>query len=632
MSSSSASSLLEALTTSLTGSPDATKVIASAILSKIPEKMLTMKYAYDYVFTTTIPILDVHRAVSPLFQHLFLAIYDCLRTICLLIFYFALIVAKLLILAFPHALKLGKVIYDFHRTQLTTMDIIIELLAITILLIVLVFRKRIVSWWMRVESYISAKSKAAAKAAPHVLFFTVSLFFAIVGKKFILPLTSPTLMPIFTLLIPLSTTVWKARKYQLMAALGDVPTTRTAGVSATDSADSSPQLHENDRKMMKLGESLLILWVILGIYHGVVTALSLIPFSNKLLSFLPYLKELVISILIWIQAYSVFADIVFVSVISPLMTTLATYIPTTTASRSIEEHTQQASAIFSALKMMRLINDNQIRIIRAILQDSVVSIMAILFVFLPFPFSTIGMVTISLVLPAFRSVAVTNMIRHRLHSQHRHGQDAADGRARGPRQSREHSQSRAGEVVLMSLSSQWINYWICIGFVWLFKLYVVDLWPSVTISASLWLQHSYFNGATTAIENTYSTFCVIMERNKSMQEERQRERQRRLEREQEEERQRQQAIGEQSIVSAADVEDRSETLQPQLSPNSREGINDLDEYVNVSPAPTGSEDSMENDIAQSLGISASESQRGTPIGDEGNAQIRRRGGGRSPVD
>jgi hypothetical protein len=499
------------------------------------------------------------------------------------------------------------------------------------------------SWWIRVEAYISAKSKAAAKAASHVIFFTTAFTFAILGKKFILPLTSSAAMPIFTLLIPLLSTIWWSRKYQLSGTIAGVHT--ETGGDTTAAAAGSQQFHESDRKMLQLAEKRLILWVILGIYHGMVTALSMIPFSNRLLSFLPYMKEMVIVVLIWIQLSPVFTDIVFASIISPLMTRLANYIPTTSASRSIEEHTQQASTIFTALKMMRLINDNQIRIVRAILQDTVVSVMALVFIFVPYPFSTVGVVTISLFLPAFRSVTVTNMIRHRLHPHHSHGhgEDREHGhRSRSSARSAQSSQNRVGEVLLMSLSNQWINYWICIGVFWLVKIYVLNFWPSVTIATALWLQHSYFNGATTAIEGTYSTFCVMMERNKAMHEERQRERARELEQarrreemdrlEREQDAERQQRIG----GNAIPAEDQAIAVETASNPLTMERTrdnhaeDDLDGYITVSPPRTLHDppDHDSNIPAAPTAREVSESQRDTLT--EDSPRIRRRGG--RPLD
>ena len=42
---------------------------------------------------------------------------------------------------------------------------------------------------------------------PHVMFFAVAIFFAVVGRKFLKPLTSPTMLPVFTILLPLSKTI-----------------------------------------------------------------------------------------------------------------------------------------------------------------------------------------------------------------------------------------------------------------------------------------------------------------------------------------------------------------------------------------------------------------------------------------
>ena len=111
----------------------------------------------------------------------------------------------------------------------------------------------------------------------------------------------------------------------------------------------------------------MLLWVILSIYHGMVTLLSLVPFSNRALRFLPYAKELVIVVLIWVQLSSVFSRIVFESVISKILVKLCSMVP---GGFTVEQTDAKTSTVFSVLKMMYLVNDTQLEFLQALFQDS----------------------------------------------------------------------------------------------------------------------------------------------------------------------------------------------------------------------------------------------------------------------
>ncbi|RYG94608.1 hypothetical protein EON65_57240, partial [archaeon] len=254
-------------------------------------KYLSFKHAYDYVFTT-IPVGAVQNDLGAVIKQFFVSSYHTLLSISTLIYYLLLILCKIVILAFPHAMKVFRRIYRFHRTQMTTYDILVEVFLLTLIFVYFIFKERILSTWNRFEAYVSAKSRAAARAAPHVAFFTSAFLVAVLGRKFILPLTSSSTMPIFTLMLPLASTYLRL-----------------------------PTLPRSDAEV-KISEQLkspLILMVILGVYHATVTIGTHIPFSTRLLSLLPYVKEVVIVVLIWCQLSPVFTDIVFASVISPAL-------------------------------------------------------------------------------------------------------------------------------------------------------------------------------------------------------------------------------------------------------------------------------------------------------------------------
>ena len=96
---------------------------------------------------------------------------------------------------------------EFHRTQLSHQELIFEAVIISLSLLLFILRKRISSNWKMFLVNLSEKSKFAAEAAPHLIYFGTSLILSIVGKKLLLPLTSRSIMPLFTTAIPLLTTL-----------------------------------------------------------------------------------------------------------------------------------------------------------------------------------------------------------------------------------------------------------------------------------------------------------------------------------------------------------------------------------------------------------------------------------------
>lgn len=433
-------------------------------------KYLTLKLAKEYVFTTS-PIGAIGGDVTLVLRRLVASLYASFVAFATLLYYAGLFIAKMLILAFPHASKLVDRIYRFHCTKLTKTDILIEFTILTLLLLFFIFRKRITAAWHRFESYISAKSKAAARAAPHVLFFASALFLAVVGRNFILPLTSATTMPLFTLVIPLVNTLRIIR-------------------SAPSSEEKPSEEHKN----------VLTLWVVLAIYHGLVTLLSTIPFSHRIVSVLPYMKELVIVILIWIQLSPVFTGIVFSSIISPIMARLSVHIPT---AQNFEEKMRAGSSLTAMLKMLRIMNDGQVEFVNALLTDSLVTAMAILFLLTPYPIADVGMVMIAWLLPAFRTVALADTLTLRFTPRGR--------------------QSTSPEVDerILSAYHHWLHYWLWLAVLWLLRIYLFKPWPSIVILSTLWMQHAYFKGSRKVLPFLLKTFCLLKERHEAIDQERQ---------------------------------------------------------------------------------------------------------------
>jgi hypothetical protein len=442
--------------------------------------------AYEYVFSTA-PVNLIQDEFYAMVKRFAASLADTVVALAYILVYASLVLAKLTILVFPHAVKLAKVVVDFHKTKLSRNDLIMEATSITVLLTCFIFRKRIQRAWRSFIDTVSAKSKVAAKAAPHVLFFSAAIVFAIVGKNFLLPLTHSAVMPLFTLLLPLASTV-----YLLLQAKYMDEKTAQAAIYAKN-----------------------LLWVIVGIYHALVTLASLIPFSRSALKYLPYAREMVIVVMVWVQLSPVFSRIVFESVISKIMMQLCTLVP---AGYSIDQTQSKTSMLVSALKMMYLVNDSQLSFLQALFQDSVATILAAVFVFTPNPLATMGMVIIAVLLPAFRTSAV---VASALHTDGAAGQLAKLARAPAAAPGANAKTVKATQIGIDHvLSTHWLRYWVCFAALWCVRIYVMSPWPSVLIVSCLWLQHSYFQGSSKLTSFIVDAAKAIAERNRRIEMER----------------------------------------------------------------------------------------------------------------
>lgn len=465
-------------------------------------EFVSLQNASKYILSTE-PISSIANPLLSAFQHLAFATIDFTNALVEVLFLIAVIILKLLILAFPHALNLMKIIYDFHKTQLTPRDMVVEFVTIAVILICVIFRKQIQRTWKKLETNISAKSKAVAQAAPHVAFFAAALTFAYFGKKFLLPFTSPSVMPVFTLIIPIINTILLWRK---LNTLNDK--------------------HKVEELSHKFGY-----WVILAIYHSSITCMAMIPFSSRMMNYLPFLRELIIVISIWIQISRVFTDTVLVVIIAPVMRYISAYIPTAhihdshTSKSQQQQQQQQVSsqltnnAIYLLCKNLNILNNSQIEFLLSLLKDSVVTLMAFILIFLPYPFSSIGMVMIAWLLPAFRTVSLVNSFRVKTPSggytylEHL----TAEETDLSHHHHRKHGGNEKKKNGYYGSIIHWFSYWLCMSLLWCVKIYVGNFWDSILIILTLWLQHSFFQGAPWIISFSNYTLSFLIERNRSTQ-------------------------------------------------------------------------------------------------------------------
>ena len=420
--------------------------------------------AYEYVFSTaSLYQEDIFIGLYDSSVILGSSLFSSVSAAFTIVVYILLLALKMAIMIFPHFLSTAQAVIEFHRTKLTNSDLLVEFVVIALCLLFILLKKRIINQWQIFMRAVERKSKAAAAAAPHVAFFTFAIIFSIAGRKFLVHLTSPKVLPIITLLIPIYTTI------NGLLRVG---------------ADKSNAMPSIVRKQKVLKEK-LTLWTVLAAYHTFATGLALISFSSRITSLIPILRIVIMVILMWAQLSHRFADIVFDASV-PFLKYLAKKIP------SSNFGTSQGNSFISVLKMMRLINVKHEHFLKSLQQDMIILLIAAAFCFFPWTVSYIGVIIVTLLFPAFKT---SNNILE----------------VRGK------NNSEIDKIF-------WLEYWICWGLLWCLRCYGYHLWPSVLLLTAVWLQHSYFRGATWLRNGLEGNLNAVMIRHDEMQKEKEKER------------------------------------------------------------------------------------------------------------
>jgi hypothetical protein len=218
-----------------------------------------LPYLYSFILENPSfydPLLFDHflHSLTSFIHHLTFVLHDLFFVIS----YLLLFILKLSLILMPYVHSFGVLVVEFHQKQLKPIDIVIEISVILVCFIYFLFRKRIFKFWESFYRNLSQKYQKFAKIFPHILFFLTAGILAIYGGKFLIPLSSPQILPIFTLIRPLfhSFRLWKAAK-------------------------PNP----------KAQKDAVVLWTILGSYYALSSFAMMIPFSNYFLSYIPAVRE-----------------------------------------------------------------------------------------------------------------------------------------------------------------------------------------------------------------------------------------------------------------------------------------------------------------------------------------------------
>ena len=258
-------------------------------------------------------------------------------------------------------------------------------------------------------------------------------------------------------------------------------------------------------------KSLLSLWIILGLHSVIFNLLGLVPFSATIIALLPYISELLFVTLLWIQISPVFVSIVL-DVVSPMLEAITSYIiPFVNIIKEDEKGSNNMCVSgIKMLKWMKMINESQEMLLKSLLQDGLVGIVAVVFIFTPYPLSVVGRVCVCYILPVIRSSnSIRNLVSISLDSKNKTATRGSDvdppvwlSPLRTPK-SCAISKLTVAEKLLIEERRRWLDYWIVFGVLTLLQASnILYLWSSWWIVISLLLQHSYIKGASYILSNT----------------------------------------------------------------------------------------------------------------------------------
>lgn len=387
--------------------------------------------SYEYLrilLSADTPLFD-EKILDPLsrsLQHSLVTAFKLVYCLGELLFFSAIFVLKLLVLAFPHLLRLINVVIDFHKTQLSKWDILVECSLITILVLFLIFRTRIALFWLRFQKRVGKRYRVAARHAPHVLFFLVASIFAIVGRKLLAPVCASPAMPLLIIAYPL---------YQTIRCI-------------------------NERRALGSIESLKY-WIVVTLYFATKRLVMLVPFSSFFYQYTYVIQVMVLIVAVWIQVSSTCVDIVF-DAVTPILTYYVEKIPVANFGSNY------GNAVLNGLQFARLISVKNAVFLQNLLGDTVLVLICAVFSFTPTYLATLGVVSIVMILPAFKSSKLILLLVNSSDAQ---------------------QQSQVDEHVF------WLKYWCCFAGMITLECFGIYMWCIVAMVLFSWLQHSYFCGA-----------------------------------------------------------------------------------------------------------------------------------------
>lgn len=380
-------------------------------------------------------------AETPYYKYIFLiksAFFDLFHTALSLSLHLLLTFMKLILIAYPTAKATFVAIVEYHRSEFGLREYVIEFIIFMLLVLWRLYGREIKRVYELSIKQLNDKSRLAAMYIPITFYLTACILFTIMGSKIIVPLISPSRLPIITVLIPLFHILWSLQ--------------------------------------VKSKESVLVslrLWCIIGTFHGLHMAIDTIPFALRIVRLLgldkSYVSVFGIVVLMSVQLNSSIASLVLNSFFNPVISYIERYVPTTSSAKT----EGLIQAILQPLRFMNIVSKETIDMISTFSRDFIISVIALSSILMAYPLVNIGLLMIAFFIPVNRS---STFIIQKTESL------------------------TAKRVDHIEQSVFWLRYWLLVS-VWLFWDQVISnisnnfLFIRLSILYFTWLQHEYFKGS-----------------------------------------------------------------------------------------------------------------------------------------
>ena len=192
------------------------------------------------------------------------------------------------------------------------------------------------------------------------------------------------------------------------------------------------------------------------------------------------MREMVLVVAIWVQLSPVFTHIVLES-FEPFILHITKKIP------SIDIGFTSTLDVIAFWLEKRGLSSYYVSILKGFLTEASTLVAVLFFCFTPTPIASIGVVIVCMLIPLTRSADILTQLKY--------------------------SKSKKTEATLEPLILFLLHYWVCLALVWLARLYILSPWPSVLLITCLWLQNSYFKGASRLVKEARALTIMLVERN-----------------------------------------------------------------------------------------------------------------------
>ena len=164
-------------------------------------------------------------------------------------------------------------------------------------------------------------------------------------KEVLKPLSSDSVLPVFSLVIPILRTVYEPPLVSIEGTIGLRSISSVSAIGPSSGGDKALQgTGPADLETLAAsGRRTILLWIILALYHSFATLLSHVPLVVHLLYYLPFLREMALVVLVWAQFSPLFIEITYESAY-PLLYKAGSLIPTS----RLEEERGMAMVSFLA--------------------------------------------------------------------------------------------------------------------------------------------------------------------------------------------------------------------------------------------------------------------------------------------